>query len=158
MQTQQALMERGSKGVQNIRLSKQKIKCYWTVVHGIGFYTVKRTTKNKPTQPNNNWESNLRECNLQWNKFIRGRDRIRLLGWKLQRNGYNKSRARGVSTMVKKNEKQTNKKRIHFLNTIIIPTWVKFQPGFCFFPYTWETLLKWIFKSEKAPWTVSWYL
>lgn len=41
----------------------------------------------------------------------------------------------GFPTKIK-NEKQ--KKRVHFLNTIIIQTHMKFQPSFF---YTWETLL-----------------
>lgn len=71
------------------------------VVHGVVFYTVKRTKKPK--------KSNLRERNLPWNKFIRRRDRIRLLLWKLQRNWYNKNGVRGIFPLRLKNE-ETKKK------------------------------------------------
>lgn len=72
-----------------------------------------------------NKKSNLRERNLQWNKFIRRRDRIRLLLWKLQRNMIQQKQGVGnFSTNIK------NEKKIHFLNTIIIQTHMKFQPRF----------------------------
>lgn len=70
-----------------------------------------------------NKKSNLRERNLQWNKFIRRRDRIRLLLWKLQRNMIQQKQGVGnFSTNIKNEKKNSLFEHHYYSNTYEVST------------------------------------